>query len=268
MNPRLYFEDRGGGEPVLMFTGFSISSAVFDPIADVYARHFRCLTFDYGGTGRSGARIGITSMASLAADGVQILDDLGLRSAHIYGVSMGGMVAQEFAIRFPDRTRGLILACTTPGGPRASLPSPRTLTTLAWRVGEGTIRRRRVWLAPFLFSDDFAERESQRALELQRYFEWHRASPLAIAGQIAASIVHNRARHLHRIQAPTLILHGEHDPLSPIANARQLAAGIPDSELHVIAGAGHAFPLEAPEASLDAVLDWLTRRPDIAPGSP
>lgn len=68
--------------------------------------------------------------------------------------------------------------------------------------------------------------------------------------------------------APTLILHGELDAISPVANERQLAAGIPDSELQVIAGAGHAFPLEAPEASLGAVLEWLARRPDVGVGPP
>jgi pimeloyl-ACP methyl ester carboxylesterase len=125
--PRLFYEDRGRCEPLLLFTGFSISSAVFEPLADSYGQHFRCLTFDDRGTGRSDRWIGVPSMAALAADGLRVLDAVGVRSAHVYGVSMGGMVAQEYAIRFPDRVRGLILAGTSPGGPLAARPSPRGL---------------------------------------------------------------------------------------------------------------------------------------------
>ena len=266
--PWLFYGDRGAGEPLLLLTGFAISSAVFEPVADAYARHFRCLTFDYRGTGRSERWTGVPSMARLAEDGLRILDAVGLRSAHVYGISMGGMVAQEFAIRFPDRVRGLILAGTSPGGPLATRPSPRRVAALAWRVGAGTLRRRRPWLAPALFSDAFVAREPGRALELQRYFQLYPAPVAASAGQFLASVYHDRARQLHRIRAPTLILHGELDAISPVANARQLAAGIPDSELQLIAGAGHAFPLEAPEVSLNAVLAWLARRPDIAAGPP
>lgn len=266
--PRLFYEDHGKGEPLLLFTGFSISSAVFEPLADTYGQHFRCLTFDYRGTGRSARWVGVPSMAALAADGLRVLDAVGVRSAHIYGISMGGMVAQEFAIRFPHRVRGLVLAGTSPGGPLGARPSPRQIAAVAWRVGGGTLRRRRPWLAPALFSETFAAREPERARELQRYFELHRAPLSASAGQLLASVYHDRARQLHRIRAPTLILHGEFDSISPVANARQLAAGIPDSELQLIAGAGHAFPLEAPEPSLRAVLEWLARRPDIAVGPP
>jgi pimeloyl-ACP methyl ester carboxylesterase len=266
--PRLFYEDRGRGDPLLLFAGFSVSSAVFEPLADSYGQHFRCLTFDYRGTGRSARWIGVPSMATLAADGLRVLDAVGLPSAHVYGVSMGGMVAQEFAIRFPHRVRGLILAGTSPGGPLAARPSPRRIAVVARRVGGGTLRGRRPWLAPALFSETFVAREPAHAQELQRYFQLYRAPLAASAGQLLASVYHDRARQLHRIRAPTLVLHGEFDAISPVANARQLAAGIPDSELQLIAGAGHAFPLEAPEPSLRAVLEWLARRPDIAVGPP
>jgi 3-oxoadipate enol-lactonase len=266
--PRLFYEDRGEGDPLLLFTGFSISSAVFDPLADAYGRHFRCLTFDYRGTGRSARWLGVPSMAMLAADGLRVLDAAGVQSAHVYGISMGGMVAQEFAIRFPHRVRGLILAGTSAGGPLAARPSPRRIANVARRVGGGTIRHGRPWLAPALFSDAFAAREPERARALQRYFELHRAPLAASAGQLLASVYHDRARDLHRIRAPTLILHGALDAISPVANARRLAAGIPDSELQLIAGTGHAFPLEAPEPSLRALLEWLARRPDLTAGRP
>ena len=266
--PRLFHQDRGSGEPLLLFTGFSISSAVFDPLADLYGRHFRCLTFDYRGTGRSERWAGLTSMALLATDGVRLLDEAGIPSAHVLGVSMGGMVAQEFAIRFPHRVRGLILAATSPGGPLGARPGLRQAADLTYRVGAGSLMRRRPWLVPALFSPGFVDREPGRALALQRYFELHRSPTLTTAGQLLASVYQDRARQLHRISAPTLVLHGEQDALSPLENARMLAAGIPDSQLRVIRDAGHAFPLEAPEDSLQAVLDWLAERRDIAAGEP
>jgi pimeloyl-ACP methyl ester carboxylesterase len=178
------------------------------------------------------------------------------------------MVAQEFAIRFPHRVRGLILAGTSAGGPLAARPSPRRIAAVARRVAGGTLRRRRPWLAPALFSETFVAREPERARQLQRYFELYRAPLAASGGQLLASVYHDRARQLHLIRAPTLVLHGEFDSISPVGNARQLAAGIPDSELQLIEGAGHAFPLEAPEQSLHAVLEWLARRPDVAVGPP
>src|SRR3954454_20756434 len=201
--PRLFYEDRGDGEPLLLFTGFSISSAVFEPLADSYGQHFRCLTFDYRGTGRSARWSGLPSMASLAADGLRVLDAVEVRSAHVYGISMGGMVAQEFAIRFPHRVRGLILAATSPGGPLGARPSPRQIAAVAWQVGGGTLRRRRPWLAPALFSETFMAREPERARQLQQYFELHRAPLVASAGQLLASVYHDRARQLDRIRAPT-----------------------------------------------------------------
>ena len=130
----------------------------------------------------------------------------------------------------------------------------------------GTIRRRRPWIAPALFSSSFVAREPERALELQRYFIAHPSPPAASAGQFLASVYHDRARHLHVILAPTLVLHGELDEISPVQNARWLAEQIPASELRLIPGAGHAFPLEAPQASLDALLEWLRRRGEISAG--
>src|ERR1700743_1178002 len=88
--PRLSYDRRGDGGPLLLLTGFSITSAVFDPIADLYGRHFRCLTFDYRGTGRSARWVGLPSMAMFAADAVRVLGELGVGRAHGYGISMGG----------------------------------------------------------------------------------------------------------------------------------------------------------------------------------
>src|SRR3954470_15265029 len=117
-------------EPLLWLPGFAISSNAWQPVEHHYAHAFDCIAFDHRATGRSGPSRRMISIPQLAGDAVGVLDALGIESAHVYGISYGGMVAQEMAIRFPDRVRGLILGGTTPGGPRAALPSPAQLVEL------------------------------------------------------------------------------------------------------------------------------------------
>ena len=129
----LHHERTGAGEPLLLISGFTISSAVFEPVLDLYAERFEVITYDNRGSGRSGAPLRPSSMAELAADAAGLLDALGVPGAHVCGLSMGGMIAQELAIRFPERVRGLILGGTTPGGPRAVLPTAGELAALGGR---------------------------------------------------------------------------------------------------------------------------------------
>src|SRR4051812_21925350 len=154
-SPRLFFERRGSGQPMLWITGFTISSAIFDPIIGDWSARVGCITYDNRGAGRSGAPLRFTSMPELAADAVRVLDAAGVQSAHVHGLSMGGMIAQELAIRFPERVRGLILGGTTPGGPRAARPAMRELTALG-AAGVRSLREPgRPWLAAALFSEEF-----------------------------------------------------------------------------------------------------------------
>lgn len=266
--PRLWYERRGSGEPLLVITGFAISSAIFEPLLDLYARRFDCITYDHRGSGRSGARLRPTSMPELAADAARLLDALGVQSAHVYGVSMGGMVAQELALRFPERVRGLILGCTTAGGPLAVRPSLRELRVIS-AIAAGELRKPgRPWLATFLFSPDFRREHPERVAFLLEHFHRHRPSPHGAAAQWWATVFHDTVARLPRIQAPTLVLHGEQDVLSPLGNAELLADRIPSAELAVVPGAGHAYALERPEESFAMLCGWLDRQAPISAGGP
>src|SRR3954469_25207943 len=256
---RLYFERHGRGEPLLLITGFTISSAVFEPVLDLYTRRFECIVYDNRGSGRSSSPL-ITSMPELAADAAGLLRALGVGSAHVYGLSMGGMIAQEVAIRFPERVRGLVLGGTSPGGPRAVRPTVRELAALG-----GTVARRRS-LSGALFSPEFRRRHPDRVRALLPYFARHRATAQGALSQFGATIYHDTLSRLHCIQAPTLVLHGDRDAMSPLANARLLAERIPDAELVVLAGAGHAYALEQPDVARSALMRWLARREPIPPG--
>jgi 3-oxoadipate enol-lactonase len=264
----LHYERRGSGEPLLLITGFTISSAVFEPVLERYAERFDVVTYDNRGSGRSGAPLRPTSMAELAADAAALLRELGVESAHAYGLSMGGMIAQELAIRFPERVRGLVLGGTTPGGPRAARPTLKELGALGGAAAGGWRDGARSWLGEWVFSERFRREHPERARELLRHFGQHRATPQGVWAHWWASVYHDTGSRLHCIQAPTLVMHGEQDAMAPISNARLLAERIPDAELCIVPGSGHAFMLERPDESFDRLTGWLDRRGPIAAGSP
>jgi len=266
--PRLYYERRGAGEPLLLITGFTISSAVFDPVLDLYAGAFECITYDNRGSGRSGAPLHPTSMAELAADAARLLDALEIDSAHVYGLSMGGMVAQELALRFPERVRGLILGGTTPGGPRAVRPALSELGALAAASAGALHEEGRPWLGAWLFSPEFRRDQPERVRELLRHFDRHRAPAHGALAHWWATVYHDTVSRLGRIQAPTLVLHGERDAMAPVANARLLAERIPDAQLVLVEAAGHAYLLERPEEAFTALAGWLEARSPIPAGRP
>jgi pimeloyl-ACP methyl ester carboxylesterase len=266
---RLHYERHGdpGGEPLLLVTGFTISSAVFEPVLDRYGR-FDVVTYDNRQSGRSSSPRRPTSMPELAADAAGLLERLDIPAAHVYGLSMGGMIAQELAIRFPERVLGLVLGGTTPGGPRAARPALKDLQALAKGLAGGWSDRDRAWLGRWVFSERFRREQPVRAAELLRHFGRHRPTPFGAWAHWWATVYHDTVSRLPCIEAPTLVMHGEQDAMAPLANARLLAERIPDAELAIVPGAGHAFMLERPDASREIFEGWLARRAPIAPGRP
>jgi pimeloyl-ACP methyl ester carboxylesterase len=262
--PELYFEDRGAGDPLLVITGFAVSCAVLEPLVDLCGTRLRCITYDHPGSGRSSKRAFPFSTARLAASAVRVLDALGIEAAHVAGLSMGGIVAQELALRFPHRVRGLILMGTSTSGALSAPADPRKVATVTASIVRGSLQRRRLWLGPAVFSPGFLNREPDRADALLESVTSHPAAPWGIAGQLCATGFHDRTLDLHRIRTPTLVLHGERDILVPLSNARRLAEGIPDADLHIFAGVGHAFEYERLDETFSVICDWLDRRRPVA----
>jgi pimeloyl-ACP methyl ester carboxylesterase len=255
--PHLYVTDRGSGEPVLVITGWTISSAIFEPVAHLYTSHLRTIAYDHRGSGRSSPWLGPVSMAMLAADAARVLDERGLRSAHVAGLSMGAMVALELAIRMPGRVRSLVLVGGTTGGPRTKLPPAREA---ARTVGElGGDLKHGTWPSAVLFSERFRAEHPDRVARLVKPFQRHRPPPWTVQFQTLAASCFSRAEDLDRVRAPALVVHGDQDAMAPLGNARALARGIPDAELFVVEGSGHAAPLEQPEASAERILAFIDR---------
>jgi pimeloyl-ACP methyl ester carboxylesterase len=263
--PRLYYERHGEGEPLLLVTGFTISGAVFEPIIPAYSEHFECILYDNRASGRSQTPPRLTSIPELAADAVRLMDELGIESAHVLGLSMGGMIAQELALRFPERVRGLVLGCTTPGGPRAARPNLLQLAGLGVGIAGAVRLPGRPWLAAALFSPEFRREQPDRVLWLLEHFERHLPSPIGANAHWWSSVFHDTVSRLDQIQAPTLVMHGGRDRMNPFPNSRMLAERIPDAELVVVPGVGHAYLLEAPELSLELMLDWFRAREQPIP---
>jgi pimeloyl-ACP methyl ester carboxylesterase len=263
---RLHVEREGSGEPLLWITGFAISSELFSPVIHHYAAEFHCIRYDNRGAGRSAAPWRLTSIPELAGDAVRLLDALGVDSAHVYGLSMGGMVAQEVAIRFPDRVRALVLGGTTHGGPQAVLPSPRVAAALGSRGAPADVRAELVGRA--LFSEGFRREHPELVRAHLRNLAAHRATARGLLSHWWASVYHDTRARLGRIAAPTLVLHGGADELTPVANARTLAERIADATLVVLPGVGHGYLLEQPEQAHRAFTTWLAERSPVPAGRP
>ncbi|MEA2453882.1 MAG: hypothetical protein QOI45_144 [Thermoleophilaceae bacterium] len=242
----LYWESTGAGAPVLLVMGLGMNATGWWRTVPALAERFRVLAFDNRGVGRSDRPPGPYSVAQMADDAAAVLDAAGEASAHVYGISLGGMIAQEIALRHPDRVRGLVLGCTTPGGPNAA---PASATTLAFFERRGRMpAEEAVWASvPYNYGPatraEHGDRIAQDIAQRLRFpieQEPYRA-------QLAAALNHDTYGRLGSIAAPTLVIHGAEDVMVLPANGRVLAERIPDARLVEGPGAGHLYFTDAPE---------------------
>jgi pimeloyl-ACP methyl ester carboxylesterase len=254
---RLHYENAGEGPAVLLVGGLAMTAAGWWRTVPVLAEDFRVLTFDNRGTGRSASAGASDSVAEMADDAAAVLSAAGVERAHVYGISLGGMVAQELALRHPERVDALVLGATTPG---SFLAAPPDAAVLAAFLRHRSLRPdEAVWgSVPHLYARETQVHRPERIAEdVARRLE----EPVAhrtYTAQVAAGMRHDALSRLGAISAPTLVVHGQQDRVVPPANARTLAAGIPDAELHLWPGAGHLYMTDEPRADPD-VADFLAR---------
>src|SRR5580658_1476613 len=130
---KIYWDEQGSGDPLLLIMGLSYPSYMWHRSRPILATRFHTIALDNRGVGQSDAPPGIYSIALMASDAAAVLDAASIESAHIFGASMGGMIAQEFALQYPSRVRSLILGCTAAGGPHAVQAESAALQTLMRR---------------------------------------------------------------------------------------------------------------------------------------
>ena len=255
---RLYYEVYGEGEPLLLIMGLGANHLAWASHVPAYAREFQVIVFDNRGTGQSDFPEDVDfTIPLMADDAAALLDALGVDRAHVYGVSMGGMIAQELALRHPRRLRSLILGATWPGGPDAVPPEMETLRLLVdWGAAAGRVASPA--FLDVLYSPGYLAEHGSELLEgFGRYADYPQTAPEAYVAQLGAAARHDTYDRLPDIAAPTLVIHGTADPLVPAANGRILAERIPRAGLVLLEGARHGY-LQEKQAEADAaVLSFL-----------
>jgi 3-oxoadipate enol-lactonase len=249
----LSYERAGSGPPLLMIMGMSGTfdhwNAAF--LADLRA-DFETIVYDHRGVGASSRLEGPVTIAQLARDAAGLLETLELDSAHVLGISMGGMVAQELALAHPERIRALALGCTYCGGEGSVLTSEEVIRKLGEGMSSGDRERavRTAWEANV--SPSFAAKDDEYARFLE--IGHRRAVPTAvILEQLRAIAGHDTSARLPEIALPTLVIHGTLDQMLPVQNGHMIAGLIPDSQLEIFDGVGHLFFWEQPERSAELV---------------
>ncbi len=258
----LHYDLYGEGEPLLLIGGYGGSSANLLPeYVAGFARTFRVITFDHRGTGQSDMFDGPTSIAQMADDAAGLLDALGIGHAHLMGISMGGYIAQELALRHPERVAGLVLGCTHCGRPVRVAPPPEVLGMIApeaWAGLEPREAARRAWAAQYTPEFIAASREFLEAV-LDRVLA-HPTPVATRARQMEAIQAWSSHERLHELTAPTLIITGDRDALIVPENARILHERIAGSRLYVIKDAAHMFHHSHPDETVRVVTEFLTSR--------
>lgn len=253
--PRLWWDQSGAGEPpLLLIQGLGYTADMWHRILASLAEQRRVIRFDNRGVGRSDLPEGEWSMEEMADDAVRVLDAAGAESAYVFGVSMGGVIAQEVALRHPQRVRGLILGCTHPSGRDAVRASPEAVAMLFDRTPRSP-REAIEASVPFIYADDTPRDRIDEDVAVR--LRWPLRAK-AYWGQLDAMRRHGGLlERLRGLDVPTLVLHGTADRLVQPDNARLVAEAIPGARLEWLDGASHVFWTDRPEDSVKLVGAFL-----------
>jgi pimeloyl-ACP methyl ester carboxylesterase len=239
---RLAYDVVGTGPPLLFIQGLGYGRGGWGPAPSILARRFQVVTFDNRGFGDSDVAPGPYTTTQLAADAIAVLDAVAVDSAHVVGISLGGMVAQELALAQPERVRKLVLCSTTPGGPN-SVPMPQQTVALMGRQPQLDPHE-----ALRLFVVNALSPEPPEEL-VEEIVAYRVANPPDGAGWRAlmgAGATHDAMARLGTIRVPTLVVHGTADNVVDVRNAPLLADAIPGARLELFDGVGHLLPWERP----------------------
>jgi 3-oxoadipate enol-lactonase len=244
----LHWQEAGTGTPLLLIMGATYSSRMWYPAVPALSSRHRVLTFDNRGTGESGCTP-TASIAEMADDARAVLDAAGVERTHVYGVSLGGVVAQQLALESPERIRSLVLGCTgilTADKPRAPkalqviFRLPRALTVKLAKYGPACPPDRAAADRAMLLAD-----------------KSHRVA--LVAQQDALRAYSCTVEQIGRLSMPSLVLHGTADTVVPLDWGRELADTLPGSTFITYDGAGHNYLVAAGDRANQDVLAFLER---------
>ncbi len=250
----------GRGEPLILIGGFTMVKESWKPQIAALAEHFQVVCPDNRGAGETIAPPGPFTIADMAADTVGLMDALGIDSAHVFGVSMGGLIAQTLALDHAARVGKVSLGCTTYGGRHAVQPEREVMEILARASdpalpAEEAVRGR----LTTLFSDRFIREQPDELEAFVQFSIRHWPTPEGAAGQLGALGVFNVKRRLGEIRCPVLAITGSEDRMMPAENSRLLADGIEGARHYSVDGAGHMFFLEQPDLVNRVLIEFFSR---------
>jgi 3-oxoadipate enol-lactonase len=260
----LYFERHGDGEPLVLVMGIGYDATLWTlHQVPALSTRFEVIIFDNRDVGRSSGASASYGIADMAEDVAGLLDALGVRRAHLLGLSMGALIAQEFALRHPDRVDRLVLS-----GPDAA-PAANVFHPIAvWRWVKENDPGGAIFAAQ-QFTWLFSSSTLRNRAAVQQTIDFlssnpNPVAPAAYARQAEAYLQYDPAGRLGRIAARTLVIVGEQDLLTPPWIAREVADAIPHARVGIIRGDGasHIVPLERPAEFNELVLSFLTERSD------
>jgi pimeloyl-ACP methyl ester carboxylesterase len=250
----MYYEVHGEGEPLVLINGAGAGVEWFYRLISTYSRQYRLILFDNRGAGRSDRPEMDYTTEAMSDDLAGLLDVIGVDTVHVKGVSMGGMIAQHFALRYPKRVRSLILAVTYCGGPHSIMPPVSDILDLhdlnPKEAAEAMLR----WCV----SEEFVNKNRGLFQQLIAFAVKHPIIHPDSPRHLQAIARHDTYERLPEISAPTLVLAGDADKIIAVENARILASRIPNAELVILKDAGHAL-IEAADEVDRVVLDFLRR---------
>src|ERR1700682_4227455 len=237
----LDYERTGAGPPLLLIMGMSGTALHWgEGFLELLRCDFDVIAYDHRGVGASTRLDGPVTIREMAADAAGLLEALEIDSAHVMGISMGGMIAQEVALAHPERVRTLMLGSTYCGGAGSVLTSQEVLQRLTEAMASGDRERAlRVGFEVNVLAT-YAADEAAYAHFLQIAEQRAVAVPVVLA-QMQACLAHDTQARLPELQMPTLVMHGTEDQLLPVENGRLIASRIPGSPLGVFDGAGPLF---------------------------
>ncbi len=255
---QMHYEEKGGGEPLLLIMGITATGDVWQAHADFWSEEFRCIMADNRGVGRTDKPPGDYSSAAMADDYAGLLDALGIDQVRVVGCSMGSIVAQQLCLRHPQRIRSAVLMC-----PWARVDRYARGVFEHMKACKAHLDNRQFleWIQLLIFTkphwDDDGAYEGLLAGR-QAFDENPLPQPLhGLCGQAAACVEHNVLDRLGEIRQPCLVVGGKDDIFTPLWMGEEVADGIPNCDRHFYDGAGHAFHWEKIDDFNPRVREWL-----------
>ncbi|MFL6465280.1 MAG: alpha/beta fold hydrolase [Bryobacteraceae bacterium] len=250
---RLYWEEHGDGPPVLLIMGLSFTLEMWFRVVPHLTKSYRVILFDNRGIGRSDVPRGLYTIRTLASDAEAVLDAADVAAAHVVGASMGGMVAQELALRSPERVLSLMLGCTSYSGLFSRWPNFRKgPRDIAW-LRASRLQRERA-MRHMLYAAGTLEELIEEDIQVRCQCNWNYKGVLS---QLAGILLWSSYSRLPSIKAPTLVVHGAEDHMLPPQNGRIVASRIPGARFELIANAGHILMTDQPETTIRHLLRFL-----------